>query len=189
MILSSIDILKSMDEKTLRISPFSEEQIRPASVIFHLGSKIKNPTDDSIVNVQDEQSYPVLGEEVIDGKDGYVLMPGSFILGSTIEKIGLSRSLAGTISTLTGLARLGMTAELSKFISPGFGEKLPLPLTLELVNFSNHPIRIFPGMRICHVIFYYLSTPASQGYDSSVGIHSLSSAPEGSKFFKYFNDK
>ena len=75
---------------------------------------------------------------------------------------------------------------LSNFINPGFGEISPSTLTLEILNYSGMPIRIYPSMRICHLIFFNLSSTASSGYDTQVGTYAEQTSPLGSMFHTDF---
>ena len=40
----------------------------------------------------------------------------------------------------------------------------PLPLTLEITNVSQSPIRIFPGMKAVKIIFFWLNTESTRDY-------------------------
>lgn len=181
--LSDTDIKNYVERGELKISPFSKSQLRPSSYLLTLSTTIGILSESlKPVDLSDKSSYPDIRKIEI-GCDGFILEPNEFILASTVEKIGLGRKVGAILRNRTGLSRLGLSAEISSLISPGFGEIEPYPLTLELKNFSKSPILLNPGLEICHCVFFQLLTPSTSGYDIDVGAHSLSTSPAGSRFF------
>ena len=135
--------------------------------------------------MSDNSTYPNYKINKINST-GLEIKPNKLILVNTHERIKLSREYAGFIQNLSGLARLGLQIMLSNFINPGFGEISPSTLTLEILNYSGVPIRIYPTMRICHLIFFNLSSKASSGYDTQVGTYAEQTSPMGSMFHTDF---
>lgn len=171
----------------IRIEPLDQRCIRPGSVCLRLGSVYLIPTTRGAVDIASEYTYPKF-----ESRDGSAECPicvpaNSFILGHTLERISLPRSHAAWISNLSGLARLGIGVALSNFVNPGFGEKCPATLTLEITNSLNVPVYLRPGMRICHLLFFRLEGESNESYDSQVGTYSSQSHPETSRFFKDFS--
>lgn len=81
------------------------------------------------------------------GSDGYVLRPRHLYLGSTMERAGSTRYVP-CIEGRSSVARLGLFIH----ITAGFGDiGWTGHWTLELV--ATHPIRIYPGVRICQIYF------------------------------------
>src|SRR5207244_11357486 len=77
--------------------------------------------------------------------DPFVLHPGEFVLGSTLEVVTLPDDLAGRLEGKSSLGRLGLlTHSTAGFIDPGCSE----PITLELSNVSNLPIKLHTAMKI-----------------------------------------
>src|SRR5699024_281691 len=96
--------------------------------------------------------------------DPFVLHPGAFVLGATLERVELSVDLAGRLEGESSLVRLHLlTHSTAGFIDPGFGEHLPL----EPSNFSNLPITLWPGMKIGQLCLFRLSSPAEAPYGSA----------------------
>lgn len=181
--LSDTDINNFVERGELKISPFTKSQLRPSSYLLTLSTTVGILSESlAPVELSEKSSYPDFNETEI-GSDGFILQPNDFVLASTVEKIGLGRKVGAILRNRTGLSRLGLSAEISSLISPGFGEIEPYPLTLELKNFSKSPILIKPGLEICHCVFFQLLSPSTSGYDIDVGAHSLKVSPAGSRFF------
>jgi dCTP deaminase len=92
-----------------------------------------------------------------------MLHPGEFVLGSTLEVVGLADDIVARLEGKSSLGRIGLLIHSTAgFIDPGFRGQV----TLELSNVANLPIAIYPGMKIGQVSFYQLSTPAEHPYGS-----------------------
>lgn len=166
MVISNEAIKRFLSLGHLNIVPLNADSIRPASVCLHLSEQILTfNTAHEPVDPTDETTYPPTESFLMTLDTGYDLAPNEFILAATSESIGLSKSLTGHLSNISGLARLGVTVALSTHVAPGFGELCARPLTLEIHNASRFFIRIKPGIRICHLILSEMVPPASIGYD------------------------
>ncbi len=173
----------------IRIEPFDDRFIRPASICLRLGSVYLTPGTDGSVDIGRENTYPKFEAREGSYECPIYIPPKSFILGHTLERIALPRTHAAWISNLSGLARLGIGVVLSSFVSPGFGERCSATLTLEISNFLNVPVYLRPGMRICHLLLFRLDRESSESYDSQVGTYSKQDTPKTSTFFSDFSLK
>ncbi len=105
--------------------------------------------------------------EVVEpkGDEPFVLHPGEFVLGSTLEVISLADDLASRLEGKSSLGRLGLlTHSTAGFIDPGFAGHVPL----ELSNVANLPITLWPGMKIGQICVFQLSSSAEHPYGSSI---------------------
>ena len=175
MILSDTSIKKAIKDKRIVINPYSEKDVQPASVDVHLSDTIlifKNSVA-PYIDLKDE--IPDLTQEVKIKKDiPFILHPGEFALGSTLEKLTLSNDIVSRIEGKSSLGRLGLLIHSTAgFIDPGWDGNL----TLELANVSRLPITLYYGMRIGQISFLDLSTSAENPYGSS----KLSSRYQGQK--------
>ena len=94
----------------------------------------------------------------------FVLHPGEFVLGSTLELCTLPDDLAGRLEGKSSLGRLGLlTHSTAGFIDPGFSGHI----TLELSNVANLPITLWPGMKIGQLCLLRLTSPAEHPYGSA----------------------
>ncbi len=84
----------------------------------------------------------------------YILHPGSFVLGCTLEWLGMPARISGYITGKSLIGRHGLVIETASGIHPGFSGCL----TLELANVGEVPLRVYPGMPICQVFFHGVSS-------------------------------
>lgn len=80
----------------------------------------------------------------------FVLHPGRFVLGVTLEWLTLPRTLSGYVSGKSSLGRHGLVIETAAGLHPGFSGCL----TLELANVGEVPVAISPGMEICQIFLH-----------------------------------
>ena len=93
------------------------------------------------IDVKREQEGLTELVEVDDG-DPFILHPGEFVLGSTLERVKLPDDLVARLEGKSSLGRLGLLIHSTAgFIDPGWDGHV----TLELSNVANLPITIYPG--------------------------------------------
>jgi len=83
------------------------------------------------------------------GKD-FILHPGYFVLGVTMEWIRLPKNLAGYVVGKSSWGRRGLVIATAIGVHPGFSGCL----TLEMTNLGEIPVKIRPGMRICQLFLH-----------------------------------
>jgi len=97
----------------------------------------------------------------IDEDRPFILHPGEFVLGSTLERIQLPDDLVARLEGKSSLGRLGLLIHSTAgFIDPGWDGHV----TLELSNVANLPITIYFGMKIGQVSFVQMTEPAETPY-------------------------
>lgn len=100
----------------------------------------------------------------VEGDEPFILHPGEFVLGSTLEHFSIPDDLAGRLEGKSSLGRLGLvTHSTAGFIDPGFSGHI----TLELSNVANLPITLWPGMKIGQLCLFRLSSPSENPYGSA----------------------
>lgn len=167
MIWSDFDIKKGLKEGSIKIDPWEEQALQPASVDLRLGEvfyrfrdHLPHPILDTKESVRD---HMIRFEE----KYSLVVLPQQFLLGSTKEKISLDDKTVARIEGKSSLARMGITVHSTGgFIDPGNKD---LCITLEIVNHSPLPIRLHTGMWIAQVAFESLVTPCERPYGPERG--------------------
>ena len=104
MILSDKTILKMLQDKTLRIEPLSEEQVQPASVDIRLGNtfSIVDDTPSGVITLENEIKYKTITT------DTFLIMPGQFVLATTMEYIELPDNLTAFVEGRSSLGRMGL---------------------------------------------------------------------------------
>ncbi len=165
MLLSDRDILAEIDAKRIVVEPYDETMIQPSSIDFRLDRYFRvfenhrYPHIDPAVDQSDltRQVEPV-------GDEAFILHPGEFVLGSTLELVTLPDDLAARVEGKSSLGRLGLlTHATAGFVDPGFSGHV----TLELANVATLPIKLYPGMKIGQLCFFRLSSPAQHPYGSA----------------------
>ncbi|MEM9200765.1 MAG: dCTP deaminase, partial [Actinomycetota bacterium] len=102
--------------------------------------------------------------EVEDGgEEPFILHPGEFVLGSTLERVAVPDDLVARLEGKSSLGRLGLLIHSTAgFVDAGFDGQL----TLELSNVANLPITLYPGMKIGQISFQQMTTAAQNPYGS-----------------------
>ena len=99
----------------------------------------------------------------IDDETPFILHPGEFVLGSTLERVTLPDDLVARLEGKSSLGRLGLLIHSTAgFIDPGWDGHV----TLELSNVANLPITIYPEMKIGQLSFVQMTEPADAPYGS-----------------------
>tara|TARA_B100000315_G_C14450823_1_gene529014 strand:+ start:286 stop:825 length:540 start_codon:yes stop_codon:yes gene_type:complete len=158
MFLSDKDIKEELQRGELKIEPFDEKNIQPASIDLRLGEGFL------IFNQHTGQSTIKLNEESIYEKKGgsKIFLPsGEFVLATTLERIKIPKNIIAMVQGRSSIGRKGLFVQNAGWIDPGFEGNI----TLELFNPNNLPIEIKAGQRICQIIFAYLKNPSENPYD------------------------
>lgn len=156
MILSDNTIMKMLAEKTLTITPIEESQIQPASVDIRLGTTfcIVEETGEGIINLDKEIHYKTIET------DHYLLLPGQFVLATTLEYFSLPDDITAFVEGRSSLGRLGLFIQNAGWVDPGFeGE-----ITLELFNANRCAIELRAGRRVGQLVFAKMDRPALHPY-------------------------
>jgi dCTP deaminase len=162
VVLSDRTIARLLKQGRIGIEPYDESLLQPSSVdvradrYFRVFHNNRYPYID--VRVEQEDLTELV--EVDDGTP-FVLHPGEFVLGSTLERIRLPDNLVARLEGKSSLGRLGLLIHSTAgFIDPGWDGHV----TLELSNVANLPVTIYPGMKIGQISFVQLSEPAQTPY-------------------------
>jgi len=163
MILSDRDILEELEKGDIKISPFEKSNVQPSTIDLTLHSKVR-VFDNYDVELIDVKKPHNVSRLINTNKKGwFIVHPGEFLLGSTVEKITLSNKLAGKLEGRSSLGRLGLIIHATAgYIDLGFSGKL----TLEISNVSRIPIKLYGGMRIAQIAFYQMRSAAKNPYGS-----------------------
>ena len=157
MILSDQTIRRMLKEKSLVIEPLEARQIQPASVDIRLGNTFSVVEDSSagIIDLEREIRYKTIET------DKYLLLPGQFVLATTMEYIALPEDLTAFVEGRSSLGRMGLFIQNAGWVDPGFrGE-----ITLELYNANRCAIELTAGRRVGQLVFARMDAPALKPYD------------------------
>lgn len=90
-----------------------------------------------------------------------VIQPGEIILTSSLETVSLSKDFAAIITGRSSIARLGIMIHCcQEFIHPGHCQTIPL----QIINLSPHPVQLDLSVPVCQIVFFKLTTTASEKY-------------------------
>ena len=163
-VLSDRTIKEELAAGRLIIEPLDENAIQPASVDLRLDRSfsIFRPSSRPFVDVR--QPAEDLTELVTIGSEApFVIQPGAFCLGSTMETITLPDDIVARVDGKSSLGRLGMLVHATAgYVDPGWTGRL----TLELSNQSQMPIALYYGMRVAQVSFIRMTTRVDRPYGS-----------------------
>jgi dCTP deaminase len=162
MLLSDRDLRAEIAAGRVVLDPYDEALVQPSSIDVRLDRYFRifeNHRYSHIDPAVQQDELTKLLEP--DGDDPFILHPGEFVLGSTLEVVTLPDDVAGRLEGKSSLGRLGLlTHSTAGFIDPGFTGHV----TLELSNVANLPIKLWPGMKIGQLCLFRLSSPAERPY-------------------------
>lgn len=156
MILSDKTISEMLKRRDLVIEPLNAEQIQPASVDIRLGNtfSIVEDTPSGIITLNSEIRYKTITA------DRYLLLPGQFVLATTMEYFELPDDLTAFVEGRSSLGRMGLFIQNAGWVDPGFhGE-----ITLELFNANRCAIELQTGRRVGQLVFAKMDSAALNPY-------------------------
>jgi dCTP deaminase len=187
VILSDHSLREELAAGRIVIDPLDEDNIQPSSIdlrVDNLFRVFRNHTAAVIDVREDLENLTELVQVPADGV--FMLHPGEFVLGSTLERIGVPDDLVGRVEGKSSLGRLGLIIHSTAgFIDAGFDGHI----TLELTNIATLPITLYPGMKIGQVSFMQMTTPADKPYGSGAtgSKYQGQRGPTPSRYFENFD--
>jgi dCTP deaminase len=169
-VLSDGTIRRLIEDGRITIDPYDESLIQPASVDLRLGDSFRVFHNHRAPAIDLREPPSGLTEEVlISADDPFIIHPGEFCLGRTLEWVELPDDIVARIEGKSSIGRLGLIVHATAgFCDPGWRGTL----TLELNNLTRVPIKLYPGLLIAQLSFMALDRPAERPYGSSeLGSH------------------
>jgi dCTP deaminase len=165
MIFSDRTIIEAIETGRVSIEPFDRALVQPSSVDVRC---------DFHFRVFENHRYPLIDPKAVQSDltteieassdHPFILHPGEFVLGTTLETIRLGDDVVARLDGKSSLGRLGLLIHSTAgFVDPGFSGQV----TLELSNVANLPIAIYPEMKIGQISFYEMTTAAEHPYGSA----------------------
>jgi dCTP deaminase len=158
MILSDRSILQLIEEGKLKVEPFEESLVQCSSLDLRLGYQIARYRVRDFLDVK-TQNWETVIEEITD--EGFFIQPKEFILATTLEYVELPEDLTAFVEGRSSLGRLGLFIENAGWVDAGFKGQL----TLELFNANCYPIKLYPKMKICQLVFARLDQKPLKPYN------------------------
>jgi len=162
VVLADRTIRRLLDEGRIGIDPYEDSLLQPSSVDVRVDRYFRVFHNNRYAFIDVREPQEELTELVEVGEDRpFVLHPGEFVLGSTLERITLPDDLVCRLDGKSSLGRLGLLIHSTAgFIDPGWDGHV----TLELSNVANLPITIYYGMKIGQLSFVQMTEPAETPY-------------------------
>ncbi len=169
MILSDRDIKAKIAAGELQVtSPLEDHMhnIHASSMDLRLGKffKVYEHTKAAVLDPIKTDSFKDITKliEITEPGEPFIVHPGDFVLGVTIEKIKLPDDMVARVEGRSSLGRLGIIVHSTAgFIDAGFEGTI----TLEITNINRVPVALYPGMRVCQLAFEEMSSPAEVPYN------------------------
>lgn len=164
-ILSDVDIKKYLDEGRIVIDPIEDDkQIQPSSVDLRLGDEFKGfkivtkPFIDPFDKIDLESYMDLL---TVEEGEPFIIHPGEFTLATTYEYVKIPDDIVARVEGRSSMGRLGITMHVTAgYIDPGFEGKI----TLEISNIGKMPVALYPGQRVCQIVFETMTSPSAKPY-------------------------
>ncbi len=186
MVLSDRTIKAEIAAGRIVVDPYDEGLVQPSSVDVRIDSKfrvfhnarrpyidVREPMDDLTELVEAGESEP------------FILHPGEFVLGQTLEWIGLPDDTVARLEGKSSLGRLGLLIHSTAgFVDPCWQGNL----TLELSNVARLPITIYYAMPIGQISFMRMDEAVENPYGTgAVGSkYQGQSEPTPSRYYRNF---
>jgi len=189
MILSDKTLRQQLADGRIVIDPLDESLVQPSSIdvrISNLFRVFRNHTAGVIDVKRDQTDLTELVEMPDDGSEAFMLHPGEFVLGSTLERVAVPNDLVGRVEGKSSLGRLGLLIHSTAgFIDAGFDGHI----TLELANVASLPITLYPGMKIGQISFMQMTSPAENPYGQGAkgSKYQGQRGPTPSRYFENFD--
>jgi dCTP deaminase len=186
VILSDRSLREAISAGRIVLDPLDESCIQPSSIDLKVGNLFRVFRNHTAGVIDVKQDLEELTELITIPDDGvFMLHPGEFVLGSTLERVGVPDDLVARVEGKSSLGRLGLLIHSTAgFVDAGFDGHI----TLELSNVASLPITIYPRMKIGQVSFMTMTTPADQPYGKGArgSKYQGQRGPTPSRYFENF---
>ncbi|MBI2453686.1 dCTP deaminase [Candidatus Peregrinibacteria bacterium] len=168
MILSDKDIQAKITDGGIVVTSADgkhKTNVNASSMDLRLGRffKIYNHSRQAILDPLHAESFQNVTKLIEIERPGepFIVQPGEFVLGVTMEKIKIADDLVARVEGRSSLGRLGIIVHSTAgFIDAGFEGTI----TLEITNINRMPVALYPGMRVCQLAFEQMSSRANVPY-------------------------
>lgn len=164
-ILSDKTIKEYLEEGKIVIDPLKDEQqIQPSSVDMRLGDEFKvfKVIRKPYIDPKDEEDIAEYMESsTVPEGEAFIIHPNEFALATTQEYVKVPNDLVARVEGRSSMGRLGVTMHVTAgYVDPGFEGRI----TLEISNIGAMPVALYPGQRVCQLVFETMTTPAELPY-------------------------
>lgn len=161
-VLSDGTIRRRIADGAIKIDPWDDGMVQPASVDLRLGHSFRvfHNHRASAIDLKDPPRN--LTEQVtIADDEPFLIHPGEFVLGRTLEWVELPDDVVARIEGKSSIGRLGLIVHATAgFVDPGWKGTL----TLEITNLTRIPIKLWANLPIAQLSFMTLDRAAERPY-------------------------
>jgi dCTP deaminase len=164
MILSDRELKEALGSGRLVVDPLGDKAVQPSSIDLRIGPYFRVFANTRYPYIDVKKPMEDLTELVeAFGDEPFILHPGEFVLGTTLERVEIPNDLVGRLEGKSSLGRLGLLIHSTAgFVDAGFRGNL----TLELSNVANLPITLYTGMKIGQISLFQMTSAAERPYGS-----------------------
>jgi len=164
VVLSDRTIRTEIEAGRIAIEPFDPGLVQPSSVDVRVDRRFRVFHNARYPYIDVRAPMDGLTELIeMEGDEPFILHPGEFVLGQTLERVTLPDDLVARLEGKSSLGRLGLLIHSTAgFVDAGFSGNL----TLELSNVANLPITLYHAMPIGQISFMRMDGPVENPYGS-----------------------
>jgi dCTP deaminase len=189
VVLSDRTIKEEVAAGRLVFDPYDEGLVQPSSVDVRVDKSFRVFHNSRYPYIDVRQPMDELTELVeVGGEEPFILHPGEFVLGQTLERVKLPPDLVARLEGKSSLGRLGLVIHSTAgFVDPGFEGNL----TLELSNLATLPITLYEGMPIGQISFMRMDGPVDHPYGGreAGSKYQGQAEPTASRYYLNFEDR
>jgi dCTP deaminase len=165
MVLSDRDLKAALGSGKIKITPVPDfaTQLGSCSIDLRLGNafRIFESGVHGVIDPRKNVAKEFTKEVIVKEGDAFIMQPGDFALGTTIEEVEIPDDLVGSLEGRSSIGRLGIIVHsTAATIDAGWRGHI----TLELANMGKLPVALYPDMRICSLSFEQLSSSVEVPY-------------------------
>ncbi len=192
-VLTRQDILKKIETGAIGFTPNIDQfQLQPHAVDLRLGYTFLIPRNWTLdekgrrainVAIDDEEAHREQFDEIqLQPGQYFDLLPNEFVIGTSLERIEMNdMKLMAILFPRTSTNRRGIDLSLSGIIDTGYKGNLIFPMKNEA---GDQVIRMYPGERVCQVIFEELTSPLTEKEANMHGVTVAKYSDSDSTAFK-----
>jgi dCTP deaminase len=164
VVLSDQTIRRLLGEGRIEVDPYDPSLLQPSSVDVRVDRYFRVFRNSRYPYIDVKQEQEELTELVEIDSEPFILHPGEFVLGQTLEWTELPNNLVARLEGKSSLGRLGLLIHSTAgYVDPGWKGNL----TLELSNVANLPIALYHGMKIGQISYFKMSSEVERPYGSA----------------------
>ncbi|HEX9259640.1 MAG TPA: dCTP deaminase [Acidimicrobiales bacterium] len=181
-VLADVSIREQIAARRIVLDPFEPANIQPASVDVRLGAEFRVHRNWKASHIDPfEPNLDLMEAMTIAEDEAFVLHPGEFALGHTLERLTLPDDLVAQVNGKSSLGRIGLQVHSTAgWVDPGWSGQI----VLEFSNVSRLPIKLRPRMRVAQFVFLRMDRPVERGYGHP-DLNSKYQGQQGAQASKY----